>query len=234
MVRTDRPELLFLHPLPFDGRIWESIEARFEDFVTYTPTIYSLGETMQEVAQAILATVEGDRLIVIGNSIGGSCALELAAAASDRVEHLFLIGTKAGHRPEPDFRAWALNLLATDGVEALWYHVWEPLFSSATDPAVISEARARAFAMSDDALAAGISLFHSRPDRNHVIDEWPKPITFVVGSDDIAPRPEVSAEMVQRAKRGVLHIVNDCGHFVPIERPGALVAMLDEVIDTTI
>lgn len=229
-MRSEPVELLCLHPLPFDGEFWVPLEAKVRDVATYAPTIYSLGQNLQKVAQAILDVVESRRLIVVGNSIGGSLALEVAAAAPDRVEHLVLIGTKAGHRPEPELRDWALELLASQGVEAAWDHLWEPLFSAATDRAVVARARSKVLTMPADLLAAGIVLFHSRLDRNDVIDGWSKPITVVVGSDDTAPKPHLCEEMAWRAKRGVLRVVSDCGHYVPIERPAVLAAILDEVV----
>lgn len=234
LMRREPVELLLLHPLPFEGRFWEEVEGGLGDVAMSAPTIYSLGDTMPEVAQAVLDGVEGDRLIVVGNSIGGSCALEVAVAAPDRVEHLVLVGTKAGHRPEPDYRDWALNLLAAEGVEALWGQVWEPLFSAETERAVVMRARDEALAVPADLLAAGIALFHGRPDRTHVIDEWPKPITFVVGADDTAPKPQVSEEMAKRAQHGELRVVPGCGHYVPIERPDAMVAILGEVLASLI
>ena len=226
-------ELLFLHPLPFDGEIWRPLAARFGSLVAHAPTMYPLGESLEAVARAVLDLTGGGRLIVIGNSIGGSVALEVASAAPDRVEHLVLIGTKAGHRPEPHYRDWALDLLASDGVGAAWDQIWEPLFGPATRRSVVEEARGRALAMPPDVLAAGIVLFHSRRDLGHVIDEWPQPITVVAGSHDGAPRRQVAEEMVGRAQRGVLEVVPNCGHYVPMEQPAALAAILDRVIEST-
>jgi pimeloyl-ACP methyl ester carboxylesterase len=48
----------------------------------------------------VLRLAKGDRLIVVGCSVGGSCALELAVAAPDRIAALVLIGTKAERRPD--------------------------------------------------------------------------------------------------------------------------------------
>lgn len=50
--------------------------------VTHPPTLYALGETLEEVARSVLELVTRTRLIVVGNSIGGSCALEVATAAA--------------------------------------------------------------------------------------------------------------------------------------------------------
>jgi pimeloyl-ACP methyl ester carboxylesterase len=62
---------------------------------TYTPTLYPLGQR-RSVGSAALKLVKGDRLIVVGCSVGGSCALELAVAAPGRVAALVLSGPKPG------------------------------------------------------------------------------------------------------------------------------------------
>ena len=229
-VANDSIELLFLHPLPFDGQFWSPFEVAIQPIATHTPTIYTLGTSLEEVARAVLDLVAGRRLVVVGNSIGGSCALEIAKAAPDRVDHLLLIGTKAGHRPEPDYRDWALNLLASEGVAGVWARVWESLFSPETSPSVVAEARATALSMPPDLLAAGIAMFHGRRDLAHVIDEWRKPLTVLAGDHDHAPTPRVSRAMVRRAPQAVFEVVPGCGHYVPIEQPHTFSRVLDEVI----
>src|SRR5258707_11475026 len=43
------------------------------------------GDSIEAWAAAALRLTKGDRLVVVGCSVGGSCALELAVAAPDRV-----------------------------------------------------------------------------------------------------------------------------------------------------
>jgi hypothetical protein len=54
--------------------------------------------------------------VVVGNSVGGSCALEVARAAPDQVEAVVLVGAKAGVRPDPALRAEAVGTLADGGI----------------------------------------------------------------------------------------------------------------------
>lgn len=96
-------KLVLLHALPFDGRMW----ADQRDLLpgsTIAPDLYGLGESIEEWAPAIVDRTDGEELIVVGASMGGSCALEVAALAPDRVAAVVLGGAKAGHRPEPEFR----------------------------------------------------------------------------------------------------------------------------------
>jgi pimeloyl-ACP methyl ester carboxylesterase len=80
MVAREKLELLFLHALPLDGSMW-SAQMQLLPGSTYEPTLYPLGDSVEAWAAAALKVPKGDRLIVVGCSIGGSCALELAVAA---------------------------------------------------------------------------------------------------------------------------------------------------------
>jgi pimeloyl-ACP methyl ester carboxylesterase len=120
--------LLLLHALPLDGSMWAS-QMDLLPGAVWAPTLYGLGDSIEAWAAAVLQQVPCERLIVAGCSVGGSCALEVAALAPERVAALVLIGAKAGHRPEPALRDTALALLQGEGVEAAWARYWAPLFS---------------------------------------------------------------------------------------------------------
>ena len=134
------PELLLLHALPLDGSMWAG-QTELLPGSTYAPTLYALGDSVEEWAAEALKLVEGDRLIVVGCSVGGSCALEVVVAAPDRIAALVLIGTKAAHRPDPALHACALDTLQHSGMAEAWRVFWGPLFSSSADRQVIDDAK---------------------------------------------------------------------------------------------
>jgi len=45
---------------------------------TIAPTLYSFGESIVDWARAVLNLVTEDAFVVVGNSVGGSCSLEIA------------------------------------------------------------------------------------------------------------------------------------------------------------
>ena len=140
MITREKLALLFLHALPLDGSMWVKQKELLPDS-TYTPTLYPLGDSIEAWAAATLKLVKEDRLIVVGCSIRGSCALELAVAAPDRVAALVLIGTKAAHRPDPALHASLLCMLQEKGLEEAWKIVWASLFSSFADSQMIGDAK---------------------------------------------------------------------------------------------
>jgi pimeloyl-ACP methyl ester carboxylesterase len=219
-------ELLLLHALPLDGTMWAA-QKEILPGSTYAPTLYPLGDTVEAWAAAALRLVKGDRLVVVGCSVGGSCALEVAVAAPDRVAALVLIGTKAAHRPDPALHASALRTLREKGLEEAWKVYWEPLFSRSASKQVIGHAKHLTLRQSPLDVARGVTAFHSRPDRHQFLSAFPRPVIVVTGADD---RPSLSMAQAKSARHGRLCVVPECGHYVPLERPEHLNSILREVI----
>jgi pimeloyl-ACP methyl ester carboxylesterase len=226
MAMQKKLEILFLHALPLDGSMWDGQRALLPG-ATYAPTLYAWGDSVEVWAAEALKLVKSDRLIVVGCSVGGSCALEVAAAAPDRVAALVLIGTKAAHRPDPALHASALKILEDKGIEEAWNVFWAPLLANSATSEVIGATRRIAFCQSPRDVARGVTAFHSRPDRSQTLSTFPRPVTVVSGAEDGAER---NAAQAKSARQGRLHVVPDCGHYVPLEQPEYLNSILRDVI----
>jgi pimeloyl-ACP methyl ester carboxylesterase len=223
------PALLFLHALPLDGSMWADQRA-IAPAASYAPTLYHFGDTIESWASAALSEVREERIIVIGCSVGGSCALEVAALAPDRVSALVLIGTRAHCRPDPARKIEALERFVSLDLVDAWDALWAPHFSPAT-PRRIVDAVGQMMARSSLAdIARGINVFHSRPSREDVLSNFAGDVAVVTGADDTLPGIDTSAAQAQMAKRGTLHVVADCGHYVPLEQPARLNAILADMI----
>lgn len=98
--RPEDPGLLFLHARPLDGSMWAA-RVDLLPGAAWAATLYGLGDTIGAWALRALQLASSERLLVVGCSVGGPCALEGAALAPERIAALVLIGTKAAHRPEP-------------------------------------------------------------------------------------------------------------------------------------
>ena len=223
--------LLFLHALPLDGSMW----AAYEDLLPgsfHAPDLYGLGNSVEDWAAEALKAAKGECVIVVGCSVGGSCAIEVAAAAPGRVAALVLIGTKARHHPDPGLHATALDLIEQEGMGRAWERYWAPLFSESTDRKVVEAARGVALRQPPEDIARGITVFHSRPSRERFVSESQIPITVVTGEDDAAPGLKLSTELAAAAPQGSLHAIPSCGHYVPLEQPDALRAILQDVIES--
>lgn len=222
-------ELLLLHALPLDGTMWAG-QMELLPGATYAPTLYSFGDRIECWAEKALALTTAKRLIVVGCSVGGSCALEVAALAPDRVAALVLIGTKAWRRLDLVYHASSLETSHERGLEAAWGEFWEPLFATRTSSQVIEEAKRITMRQPLEDVARGVRVFHTRPSRDDILSAFPGSVMVVTGAEDVAPGIETSRKQAEMAQHGRLHVIPECGHYVPMERPEAVNSIVREVI----
>ncbi|WP_326893661.1 alpha/beta hydrolase (plasmid) [Rhizobium beringeri] len=221
--------LLLLDALPLDGSMWDR-QINLLPGSTYAPTLYSLGNGIEEWAASALRQVNEDRIVVVGCSVGGSCALEVAAIACDRVAALVLIGTKARHQPDPILHMSALETMRKEGLTKAWDVFWAPLFSKAAAGSVVDAARMTFLRQSSGDVAKGVTAFHSRPSRDEILSTFSGQVAVITGAEDTAPGPNVSASQANSARRGRLYVIPECGHYVPLEQPEHLNSILRDVI----
>lgn len=221
--------LVLLHALPFDGTMWHH-QRNLLPGRTHAPNLYDLGNTITDWASAVLDSVRGERLIVVGNSVGGSCGLEMAALDADRVAALVLIGAKAGHRPEPALRAEALGTLHEYGVEAAWEQFWAPLFSPSVQSAVLAQARSIATLLTAAEVAVGVEAFHKRADQKELLSTLRCPVLCISGEHDGAPGVATMTAQARATRDGRMIVLPECGHYVPLEQPVELNLILQTLI----
>ena len=130
--------------------MWDTTQPLLSDALA--PTLYGLGHSLQEWAFAVLDHCEGEELIVVGSSVGGSCALEIARASPGIV----LVGAKASVRRDPVAREVIVRALQDDGIHAAWDWYWAPLFSSTADAETLAAARRLALEQDVDDLIRGV------------------------------------------------------------------------------
>jgi 3-oxoadipate enol-lactonase len=98
--------VLLLHPWFGCWQFWNRTVDALPEFDTLSVDLYSLGtsanwqefaspEGLARAVGMLLDALRIDRCSVIGNSMGGIAAQVLAAAKSDRIERLVLVGTGA-------------------------------------------------------------------------------------------------------------------------------------------
>jgi pimeloyl-ACP methyl ester carboxylesterase len=221
--------LVLLHAFPLDARMWRDLR----DLIpggTLAPTLYRLGDSIGQWAARVLEQAGQGPLVVVGCSMGGSCALEMAQQAGDRIAALVLIGTNPGHRPEPDQRDGFLATLREGGAAAIWNAMVAQFFGPDADPVVVASARAAALDQHPADLARAVTAFHSRPDLTGVLQGWQRRVTVVVGDQDRTTGDAVgrATRMAASAVHGQLRVVRGAGHLPNLERPTGFTSIVRE------
>lgn len=210
--------VLLLHAFPLDERMWAPQLPALQDHDVTAPCLYGRGPTMSAWAESVAAEVDGE-LAVVGASMGGYCALALAARAPERVRALLLVGS----RPDPDSperragRADTIELIRREGADGLWRSMEPKLFADErnADPSLMYR--------DPDGLVGALEAIRDRADSTQLARDFAGPLEFVLGEHETFVTPgELSEFDVQ--------VVPDAGHLVNVERPDELNAILREFL----
>jgi 3-oxoadipate enol-lactonase len=209
--------VLFLHALPLDERMWEPQP----DGVAVR--LYGRGNSMEAWARGILHEVPGD-LVVVGASMGGYCALEIARQAPERVRGLVLAGARVdADSPERRAgRAKTIELIRSHGAAGLWEDMRPKLFPTEAAEGV-ELARRLALEQRPDELVAAVEAIRDRHDSTEVVASLQSPVLFAVGTSDPFVSP---AEAPPSAELRTF----ETGHLPSLERPEEFDAVLTEFL----
>jgi pimeloyl-ACP methyl ester carboxylesterase len=209
--------VLLLHAFPLDERMWEPQP----DGVAVR--LYGRGNSMEGWASGILGEVTGE-FVVVGASMGGYCALEIARQAPERVRGLVLVGARvdADSAERREGRAKTIELIRAGGTEGLWEDMRPKLFPSEATEGV-EVARRLALEQRPDELVAAVEAIRDRRDSTDVVAALERPVLFAVGTSDPFVSP---AEAPPSAELRVF----ETGHLPSLERPDEFNAVLAEFL----
>lgn len=208
--------LVFLHAYPLDERMWPE--------GALAPRLYGRGRTMDEWAESVLEEVPG-RLVLVGASMGGYCALAVARRAPERVAGLLL----AGSRPDPDSperrarRAETIAVARERGAAGIWEAMRELLFTADTDPALLERAEAMALERTEEELVTALEAMRDRPDSTAAYRALGDRAATVVGDrDPFVPVADA------RAFEPEAVVLPGCGHLPSLEAPERFGRVVEE------
>lgn len=189
--------------------------------------------TLQQMAERIVSGTVGP-LAVVGHSMGGRVALEVAALAPERIAKLVLLDSGA-HGPSEHERDGRMKLVETarqEGMAAVARDWLPPMIGAANRrnqglvhgiTEMLERCTPETFALQQQALL-------TRPDRTGLFASLTCPVLAVTGSEDEwAPVAQHEA-IAQAAPQGHLKVVEGAGHMLPVEAPEAVTRILAEFL----
>lgn len=242
----NNPWLTLIHPLGADLSLWDQLAAHFsEDFQVLRYDLRGHGQTTGAPAASVsqLATDLHDlfdqlgvpRSHVVGLSLGGMVAQELAMSAPDRVNHLVLCDT-ANVTPEANRPALIERAAQArrDGLAALVEPTLERWLSAGfrqRHPEVVEQISEVLAQTSAEGYAAGCEAVAAF-DAGDRLATITAPTLLVAGEDDAMMPLAVIAAMAA-AIPGARSTVLPGAHLAPIEHPGEFAKALEDFFATT-
>lgn len=246
--RVGRPVVL-LHGFTGSAASWTAVRAAFRatrrvvaiDLPGHGATVvaagfdHSLGRTAALVAD-VLAALRITRADVVGYSMGGRIALQLALAHGDAVGRLVLESASAGLASAPARTrrraadARLATTIAREGIAA-FVRRWEalPLFRSLADQPAAVQATLRRQRLACDPVGLAASLrglgLGSQPWLGGRLASLAIPVLLVTGAAD-RKFTRTAARLLPRFPHGRHEVVAAAGHIPHLEQPASFVRAL--------
>lgn len=194
-------------------------------------------EALADDALALINHLKLDKVNVLGHSMGGMIAMELAKNYSERIESLILASTsvKVGNRNKFLFDSW-LNMIDLGMDKHTWFrNVYYWLFdASFFDDAkfvdqIIKMAANYRFLQSDKSFKNQINTINNF-DFTDCISEITARTLVMYGENDILFSSDCALKLLEIADSNVVTIEN-AAHSIPVDNPESFVINVANFID---
>jgi pimeloyl-ACP methyl ester carboxylesterase len=220
--------LVMIPGLGSDAAIWRRTIAALDGAVDCLVGDTLSDDTLQGMARRILDQAP-ETFALAGVSMGGMVALQIMRIAPHRVTRLALIDTNARHdtvmRKAVRYLSNFAAAIASDFDKLSKRSVSSLIHRSTPEDIRTEIARmgarvgARCYIRQNRAAAA-------RKDLRPILRSITVPTAVIVGSADTVTPVKLSQEIHDLTPMSTLHIIPDCGHLPPIEKPADLAVIL--------
>jgi 3-oxoadipate enol-lactonase len=227
--------IVLLHGYPFNRSLWlEQIAALSDAYRLITPDLRGHGDsavtdsiTINDMAAdvaGLLDTLEIERAVIGGLSMGGYVALAFQKQFPERVAALVLADTRA-QADTTEARAGREQQAQTalrEGMPPIAEGMLSKLFAPetpATNSSVVSFVREMMLNTNPKGAAAALRAMALRDDHTERLGEIRIPALILIGDQDAITPPALSEEMHRLIAGSRLEIIEGAGHVSNLERP---------------
>jgi pimeloyl-ACP methyl ester carboxylesterase len=185
------------------------------------------------MAERILSDAP-EKFALVGHSLGGWIAQEIAATAPDRVEKLILVATWARYneRLVEAIRYFQTQLSEPTLESYLRDNLYFCLHPDRMKDSAFTEAIvAMELEFSREIYRSQSRVMVAENESLSLLNSIACPTLVIHGRQDLIFTLEESRAIVDRVPNARLTIIEDCGHMIPMERPRALTALCRLWID---
>lgn len=221
--------LLMIPGFMLDADLWRDVEPALAPWGPVTHAVATEGDTLAEMAQAILRNAP-PTFTLVGFSMGGYIAREILRQAPERVKTLILIATSA--RGDSEVQARRKQALAgqPDGIAFKGLSTAAIASSLHPDNAGRTDLIMRIQEMGQ---RLGGSVFRrqsllDRRDERGELDTITCPTLVIAGDEDRLRSREEALELHEGIAGSAFAVIENTGHMAPLEAPEKLAEVVND------
>ena len=224
------PTVVLIPGLVSDAFVWAKVTASLPHHMAAVVADVTTQASIADMARDLLARHPG-RLILAGHSMGGRVAIEMARMAPGRIAGMALLNTglhpkRAGEEAK---RQAMIDLAHGQGMAAL-AAAWLPgMMNAATppDPTLMADLTAMVCRMTPDIHERQLRALLSRPDAAASL-AYKGPMLLMTGRQDVWSPLSQHQDIARLCPQARLEVIEDAGHFAPVEQPARVAALLTD------
>lgn len=233
--------VLFLHGFGEDRSIWDDFVKQFEWELPIEMVDYASWEDCTSIAayaSKIRSTLKQSNYLLVGHSMGGYIALEMAEQFPEMISGVVMVNStaKADTIEKQENRNKTIDFIRTYGTEKFIVNFLPNMFASSKveqHKALIDELASRFKHLSNEALAIATEAMKNRKDFQAFLQETKIPFLFIAGEEDSFFTPESILEFLQfPGSKHSLVSLPLVGHHASYEAPVALHYLLAEFFES--
>jgi 3-oxoadipate enol-lactonase len=223
--------VVLIHGHPFDRTLWQpQLAALRSDFRVVAPDLRGFGHspvtehlvTMRELAadiEELLDNLGIGRAAVVGLSMGGLVAMELAASQPERYWAIGLVATtmEPPTTAERSVRRERADAVERDGMQVLLDYMHTGVYGPDCPESVRAYVDAMMSAGPPAGAAAALRGRAERPDYRTLMAGLDIPSLVCTGSADPWSNHEVTTEIMAHLERPELVVIDGAGHLPNLE-----------------
>lgn len=226
-----------------DERLWHASWQLFhEDFHCNAKFIHlaiPVIEPMTNVIDSLAAQITAPNAILVGFSLGGYIAAELALRYPDKLTQLIIVSNLPQNLPELEIkqRKRTINWVRSRGYSGIplkrIYDLLHPTIkesSNVNHSELVKLISAMDKSLGETVLLQQLSVSMNRQPLITKLGELAFPVMFLIGDSDSLVDLKRLQDGIKHAKNITLDIVGNTGHMLPLESPNTLCCFLEKCI----
>jgi len=229
---AERIPLILLPGLSDDVALWAHPIRHLIDIADVKPVDVSRHESVENMARAVLDMAPA-RFALAGFSLGGYVSFAILRAAPERVLKLALVATSARADTEARRAERKEQIEAMGEPGGFEEHARRDLSSVVhpdrlNDKPLVTSLLAMQARQGAPVFIRQSKACMTRPDSRPGLGKIACPTLVLSGREDSILPPALSEEIARGIPNARHVIIEECGHYLPLERPHAVTALLRE------